>query len=80
MADAEGIVRAFASPRKAADTVLHAQLGHTTAPAGQHLVAVGLMTDIPDQSVVRRVVNVMQGNGQFDRAEIRRKMAASPGD
>ncbi len=30
---------------------------------------VGLVADIPDQAIVRRIENVMQGDGQLDDAE-----------
>ena len=33
------------------------------AAAGQDLVYVSLMTDVPHQPVVGRVVNIMQGDG-----------------
>ena len=38
------------------------------------------MTDIPDQPILRRVEDIMQGNGQFHGAEIGREMAAGAGD
>ena len=37
------------------------------------------MADIPHQMVSRRVVNIMQGDGEFDRAEIAGEMAAGGG-
>jgi hypothetical protein len=49
---------------------------HALAAAGQDLVGVGLVADVPDQPVVRRVEDVMQGDGQFDRAEVGRQVAA----
>ena len=49
---------------------------HRLAPAGQHLVAVGLVADVPDQAVVRRVEHVMQRDRELDRAEVGREMAA----
>jgi hypothetical protein len=49
--------------------------GHAFTPPGEHLVRVGLVADIPDQAVVRRIEDVVQGDGQFDRAEIGRKVA-----
>jgi hypothetical protein len=46
------------------------------APAGEHLVRVGLVADVPDQPVLRRVEDVVQGDGQFHRAEVGGEMAA----
>jgi hypothetical protein len=36
---------------------------------GQHLVRIGLVTDVPDEAVVRRVEDVVQRDREFDRAE-----------
>ena len=46
------------------------------APARQHLVRIGLMSDIPNQAVIRSVEHIMQGNCQLDSAQPGRKMAA----
>jgi hypothetical protein len=45
------------------------------ATAGQYLVGIGLMSHIPDQAVMRGIEHVMQGDGQFDRAQTRGEMA-----
>ena len=37
---------------------------------------VALMTNIPQQSIMTEVKDVMHGDGQIDHAEIRRKVAA----
>ena len=79
MADAEGVVGAFVAAREAGDAILHAQARHAVAAAGEHLVRVGLVADVPDQAVVRRVEHVVQGDGQFDRAQVRRQVAAGLG-
>ena len=34
------------------------------------------MADIPHQMVFRRVVDIMQGDGEFDRAQVAGEMAA----
>ena len=49
--------------RKRADAV---------APPGEDLVRIGLVADIPDQPVARRVEDVMQRDGQLDHAQARR--------
>ena len=50
------------------------------APAGQDLVRIGLMADIPDQPVVRRVEDIVQRHGQLDDAEPGAEMAAGDRD
>ena len=39
---------------------------HPAAPARQDLVPVGLVADIPDELVLRRIEDVVHGNCQFD--------------
>ena len=34
------------------------------------------MADVPDQAVLWCIENVVQGDGQFDRAEVGRKVAS----
>ena len=46
------------------------------APSGQDLVRIGLVADIPDQPVMRRVEDVMQRDGQLDDAEPGAEMPA----
>src|SRR5690606_6048358 len=50
------------------------------AAAGEDLVRVGLVADVPDDAVVGRVVHRMQGDGQFDHAQARAEMAAGLAD
>ena len=76
MTDAEGVVGALDAPREARDAVLHAQPRHAFAAPGQHLVGVALVADVPDQAVVGRIEDVVQGHREFHRAEVRRQMAA----
>ena len=54
----------------------HAQLLHAFAPAGEDLVPVGLVADVPHDAVVGRVEHVMQRDRELDRAEVGREMAA----
>ena len=76
MADAKGVVGAFTAPREGGKTAFLAQAGHLFAAPGEDLVRVGLVADIPQQAIVRGVVDVMQGNGQLDYAQAGTKMAA----
>ena len=50
------------------------------APPRQYLVRVGLMAHIPDQPVVRRVEDKMEGDRQLDRPQARGEMAATGAD
>ena len=43
------------------------------AAAGEHLVRIGLVADVPDEAVARRVEDVVQRDGELDRAEARRR-------
>ena len=76
MRGAEGVVLALVAARKAGDAAELAQRRHAVAPAGQHLVRIGLVADVPDDAVVRRVEDVVQGDRQLDGAEVRRQVAA----
>ena len=76
MRRAEGVVLAFAAAREAGDATPVAQPAHRLAAAGKHLVAVGLVADVPDDAVMRRVEHVMERDRQLDSAEIGRQVAA----
>ena len=45
----------------------------------QHLMRVTLVGDIPDYLVVRRIKDVMVGNGQFHRPEVGPDVTANCG-
>ncbi len=49
------------------------------AAAGQNLVRIALMADVPHQPIVRRVIQIMQRDGEFDHAEPRAEMSADAG-
>jgi hypothetical protein len=55
------------------------QRPYPVAPAGQNLVRIGLVPDVPDQPVDRRVEHVMQRHRQFDHAKPRTQMPAGRG-
>ncbi len=80
MAGSESVVVTFVPSGETGDAVRHAQPAHRRTPSGQYLVRIGLVTDIPHQLVFRRVVDVMQRDGQFHRAEIGREMPAGLAD
>jgi len=76
----EGVVLALAALREARDAAELAQRGHALAAAGQDLVRVALVADVPDQAVARRVEDVVQRDRELDRAEVRRQVAAGARD
>ena len=76
MAGDEGVVLAFLTLGEAGQTVGLAQRVHALAAAGQYLVGIGLVADIPDDAVFRRIEHAVQRDGQFDDAEVRRQVAA----
>jgi len=76
---AEGVVFAFGATRETGNAIELTQRAHLVATAGQNLVRIRLMADVPDDAVFRRIENVMQGNRQFDRPQIGRKMAPGLG-
>ena len=80
MTDAEGVVLALDPARKGGQAVLLAQGAHALAAAGEDLVRIGLVAHVPDQPVVRCVVDVVQGDGQFDHAEAGAEVPAGAAD
>src|SRR5438045_2107129 len=76
MRRAERIEFALGPPGEAGQTAALAQRAHAVAAAGQYLVRVGLMADIPDDLVGRRIEHVVQRDGEFDDTEPRTQMAA----
>ena len=80
MRGAERVVFALGALGEAGEAAALAQRADAVAPAGQDLVRIGLMADVPDQPVGRRVEHGMQRDGQFDHAEAGAEMAAGLGD
>jgi hypothetical protein len=64
----EDIVRTFLAPTKAAQTLVLTNRVELVMAAREQFVGIGLVPDIPDNLIARRVEQVMQGNGQFGRA------------
>ena len=77
MRGAEGVVLALVAAREAARCRrAGAACAMPLAAAGEDLVRIGLVADVPDDAVVRRVEDVVQRDRQLDRAEVRRQVAA----
>ena len=75
MADAERVVFTLGTTRKRREAVFLLDSCQTVPAAGQHFVRIGLMPDVPDQTVIRCLEHVMQRNGQFHRPESGGEMA-----
>ena len=71
-----GIVFALGALGEAGQSAALAQRADAVAAAGQDLVRIGLMADVPDQPVARGVEHVVQGDGQFHDAEAGTQVAA----
>ena len=80
VADAERVELAFGTARKGREPALELDRPQAVATSGQHLVRVGLVADVPDQAVVRRVEDVVQRDRQLDRAEPGGEMPAHLAD
>ena len=79
MRSAERIIRAFRALGEARQPVLHAQGADAVAAPGEDLVRIGLVADVPDDLVARRVEHVVQRHRQLDDAQSRAEMAARDG-
>jgi len=64
----EGVVFALGAVGEGANAIAGADGGHPVFAACEYLVGIGLVADIPDQLVVGGVEDVMQGDGQLNRA------------
>ena len=80
MADAEGVVFAFGARRERCEPAALLDGVELVAPAGEHLVRIGLVTDVPHQPVARRLEDVVQRHRELDRTEARGEMSAARGD
>ena len=77
---AERVVFALGALGEAGEAAAHAQRADAVAPPGENLVRIGLMADVPDDAVARRVEQVVQRDGQLDDAEPRPEVAAGDRD
>ena len=76
MRGAERIVVALGALGEAGEAAAGAQRADAVAAAGEDLVRVGLMADVPDQAIMRRIEDIMDGRGQLDHAETCAEVAA----
>ena len=80
MGRAKGIVFAFRALGEPVQPTLLAQRANAVAAPGQYLVGIGLVPDVPDQPILRRVENMVQGDRQFDHAQTGPQVPAGDGD
>ena len=80
MRRAERVVFALRALGEAGQAAALAQRADAVAPAGQDLVRIGLVADVPDQPVARRVEDVVQRDRQLDHAEAGAEMPAGHRD
>jgi len=80
MAPAEGVVLALAARGKRGESAVLLDGVQPRAPPGQSLVRIGLMTDIPDDAVVRRIKNVMQCHRELGQRRARLEVIAATAD
>ncbi len=80
MRGAERVVFALRAAGEAGQAAALAQRADAVAPAGEDLVRIGLVADVPDQPVARRLEHRVQRDGQLDHAERGAEMAAGDGD
>ena len=73
---AEGVILGFRAFRKAGNPIQLTQMSHLLTSSGDDFVTVTLMTDIPDDFVIRRVEHMVQRDGQLNRTQIGRQMPA----
>src|SRR5262245_42712547 len=74
--DAEGVEGTFAAHRKAGETALLAQGVEALPAAGEELVAIRLVPDVPDDEIFRGVEDGVDGEGELDGPETGAQMAA----
>ena len=66
----KGVVLAFLALGEAGKPALLPQGGKLLPPAGQQLVRIALMPDVPHDLVVRAVKNTVQSNRQLHRPQV----------
>lgn len=69
MSGAEHVVFGFISTQEPADAAVLLYRGQRFATASQNLVGVSLVSDVPNQTISRRVKRVVQRDRQLDRAK-----------
>ena len=76
MARAKRVIHALAAFGKTRQAAALANAAHAVAPLGQYFMRIGLMADIPNDTVIGCVEHIMQSHGQFDHTETGAQMTA----
>ena len=76
MCRTERVVLALAAPGETGQPALLPQCADAVTPPGQDLVRVGLVADVPDHLVDRRIEHGVQRHGELDHAERGAQMPA----
>ena len=76
MGGAERVVFALGALGEAGEAAALAQRADAVAPAGEDLVRIGLVADVPDQAVARGVEHVVQRDRKLDHAQAGAEVAA----
>src|SRR6516164_6803070 len=74
MRGTEGVILALGSFRESRESATLARRTDAVAPAGQYLVRIGLMPNIPNQLVAWRIENVVQRHREFNNPQASPKM------
>ena len=69
MTGAERVILAFGSFEKPGNAVFLTERLHLLVAAGEQLVRIALVADVPDELIARRVERVVKRNGQLDHAQ-----------
>ncbi len=77
---AERVIFAFTALGESRQAPAHAKRADAVASAGDDLVRISLVADVPDQGVGGGVEHMVQRNGQLDHAEPGTKVAAGDRD
>ena len=75
----EWVVGAFGALGEPREAVSLAQRADAVSATGKNLVRIGLVADIPDDNVARRIKDVVQGDSELDYAKTSAKMSARLG-
>ena len=80
MGGAKRIVFAFSAPGEARQTSGLSQGADAVASPGENFMWIGLMPDVPDDAVARRVEHIMQGDRKLDHTEPGPQVPTGHGD
>ena len=80
VANTEGVIGALGTLWEPGQALKLSHAVHAIAPASQNLVRIGLVPDVPDNAIVRRVEHVVKCHGQFHHAQPRTEVATGACD